>query len=77
MPLGLPRLEGISPEGARDASKEPSRNIRTKDGRLAIRGRVANSFSAGEESHRGYAPLTSSRSGNRPRLVVVRIRSTD
>jgi hypothetical protein len=43
-PLGFPRLEGISPEGAKDASKEPSRNIRTWDGRLASRGRVVNSF---------------------------------
>jgi hypothetical protein len=44
MPIGLPRLEGISPEGTRDASKEPSQNVRTKDGRLMIRGRVVNFF---------------------------------
>jgi hypothetical protein len=44
MPLGLPRLEGISPEGTRDASKEPSQNIQTKDGRLMICGKDVNSF---------------------------------
>jgi hypothetical protein len=53
MPLCLPRLEGISPEGTRDASKESRGNVRTTDGRCVLLVQSHDKISAGEESRRG------------------------
>ena len=50
MPLCLPRLEGISQEGTRDASKGTCGNVRTADGRWLME---TNNILAGEESRRG------------------------
>jgi hypothetical protein len=76
MPRCLPRLEGIPPEGTRDASKGTQLKRQDKGQTCMLQWRHCK-ISAGEESLRGNLPLTSSRGENLTKAYRREVPSLD